>query len=103
LLCRLENGAPATVSISYTARLSRVQLTVIGRDHTVETDGFGFVRSDLPELCLESDACQTYEYAIRDQDAAFVQRCLDGTGGVPWADTIALTRLVEEARNLCRP
>jgi predicted dehydrogenase len=102
LVGELEDGAPVTVSISYTARLARVELAAIGRDHTIETDGFGFLRSDLPELCLDYDPEQSYERAIRDQDAAFVQCCLEGDGGVPWEDTVKLTRLMEAFRKLCR-
>jgi 2-hydroxy-4-carboxymuconate semialdehyde hemiacetal dehydrogenase len=98
----LTHGAPVTVAISYTARLPRVLMTVIGSEHTVETDGFTFLKSDLPDLCGSYDAQRSYESAIEEQDAAFVGCCLGEPGGVAWDETIALVRLVDQFRDLWR-
>jgi hypothetical protein len=46
---------------------------VIGKDHTVETDGFSYVRSDLPELAFHGNDPESYEGAIHFQDVEFIR------------------------------
>jgi 2-hydroxy-4-carboxymuconate semialdehyde hemiacetal dehydrogenase len=86
-------SAPLSLSISYTARVPKLQMALIGSRHTLVTDGFSSIRSDLAEFSMDWDGQETYERAIREQDAAF----LEGRG-VPWEDTIALARLVDGFR-----
>ncbi|HWB96738.1 MAG TPA: Gfo/Idh/MocA family oxidoreductase [Bryobacteraceae bacterium] len=103
LAARLPHGAPVAFSISYTARLPKLQMNLIASRHTIETDGFSYIRSDSPELCAEWNGQQTYEHAVRDQDAAFLARCLGHEGGVPWEQTVALAGLVDRFRDLAGP
>jgi 2-hydroxy-4-carboxymuconate semialdehyde hemiacetal dehydrogenase len=91
LLARLPHGAPVSVSISYSARLARVNMNVAGEDHTVVTDGFSFIESDDPELEWKGDAREIYEQAIEDQDIAFL-----AGRGVPWEETVRLNRSIGE-------
>ncbi|HZT33232.1 MAG TPA: Gfo/Idh/MocA family oxidoreductase [Bryobacteraceae bacterium] len=100
LAARLGEGAPVSVSISYTARIAKLQMTVIGSEHTLDTDGFSYVRSDLAGLCGQWDGQATYEAAIREQDRAFFSRCRGEAGGVAWEETMALAGLVDRFREL---
>lgn len=50
LMAGLPGGAAVTMSISYTTRLELTQMVVVGELHTVHTDGFSFIHSDLEEL-----------------------------------------------------
>ena len=89
LLGRLENGAPVSVSISYSSRRPRCELLLVGDQDTAATDGFSFLND------LRWDGDETYHAAVRDQDRAF----LDGKG-VAWADTIALLDLADRYRRM---
>ena len=95
LAAEFGNGAPMALSISYTSRIGRLNLVLAGSAHALETDGFSYLRSDLPELRAEWDGQETYERAIREQDALF----LDGRG-VPWEETMGLARVADEFRKL---
>lgn len=81
LLGRLENGAPVSIGVSYTARIRETRLTIAGRDHTVRTDGFSFIESDDPGLLWRGDEDQTYEAAVEAQDRSFLQAAAGGQGG----------------------
>jgi 2-hydroxy-4-carboxymuconate semialdehyde hemiacetal dehydrogenase len=94
-LGRLASGAPVSVSISYTSRLPRKQMIVVGTRHTVETDGFSYIRSDSDELKFDGDEQLVYEKAIADQDGEFVRACQGERCGVGWEETIKLVELVD--------
>ncbi|MGH9844864.1 MAG: hypothetical protein ACREEM_39610 [Blastocatellia bacterium] len=49
LLARLPGGAPVSVSVSYDSRLPEARMLIVGSEHTIETDGFSYLRSDLDE------------------------------------------------------
>ncbi len=59
VLGELPGGAPASVSISYTARLADISMTVVGSEHTVVTDGFSFIRSDRRRDVLAGRCART--------------------------------------------
>jgi predicted dehydrogenase len=101
LLARLPGGGSAALTISYDSQLPVNNLLVIGDKHTIESDGFSFVRSD--DGVLHQYIQQpVYENAIRDQDRAFLAAC-QGTGGfVDWQDTIRLMRTIERLKSLSR-
>jgi 2-hydroxy-4-carboxymuconate semialdehyde hemiacetal dehydrogenase len=92
LLAELPNGAPATISVSYSSRLPQARLFIVGEHHTVETDGFSFLRSDLETLNLTAAGVETYERAIGEQDLEFVHACEGGKQSIEWAETIQLLR-----------
>jgi 2-hydroxy-4-carboxymuconate semialdehyde hemiacetal dehydrogenase len=90
LLGRLENGAPVSISVSYTARIRETRLTIAGRDHTVTTDGFSFIESDDPALAWRGDEEANYEAAVEAQDRSFLNQA-----GVPWQDTLRLAQCLD--------
>ncbi|MBK9167176.1 MAG: Gfo/Idh/MocA family oxidoreductase [Bryobacterales bacterium] len=87
LLGRLDNGAPVSVSISYSSRQARCELLLVGDRETAATDGFSYLND------LRWDAEAAYRAAVRMQDQAF----LEGRG-VPWAETVALMDLADRFR-----
>jgi len=101
LLGRLPNGGSASVTVSYDSRLPVNSLLVVGEKHTLESDGFSFVRSD--ESSLHQNPQQpVYENAIRDQDHAFLAACRGVGDYVDWQETIRLMRTVDRFRELSR-
>ncbi len=92
ILAELPNGAPASISVSYSSRLPDACLFIIGEDHTVKTDSFSYLRSDLETLNLATPEVETYERAIREQDLEFVSACEGGKQGIEWTETIHLVR-----------
>jgi 2-hydroxy-4-carboxymuconate semialdehyde hemiacetal dehydrogenase len=100
LLAEIPGGGPATITISYTAPLPHVRMTVIGAEHTIATDGFSYVQSDDPELGWQGSEQEVYEAAIRLQDGAFLECCQTGVGGVPWDQTLDLVRRTEQFKKL---
>lgn len=102
LLASVCAGVPVSISISYTSRFSEVQMTIVGSEHTIATDGFTYVRSDDPTLTWRGDEQHVYECAIEKQDIAFLEACRNGYGGIPWSETIELTRCVEDFANIWR-
>jgi predicted dehydrogenase len=101
ILAGLENGAPATISISYTSRVPAATALFIGERHTFSTDGFSYIRSDLETLNWDGDAEAAYHASIHDQDVEFVRACRGEPTGTPWQETIDLTRAIEGLRGLC--
>lgn len=95
VLAALENGAPVSMAISYTARIPEARLTIAGSSHTVITDGFSYIRSDCADLEWKGNGEETYERAIEEQDGAFLRG-----SGVQWEETVRVTALVEEFRTL---
>lgn len=101
LLGQLPGGASIAVTVSYDSQLPVNSLLVIGEKHTIESDGFSFVRSD--DGVLHQSAEQpVYENAVRDQDRAFLASCR-GTGNyINWQDTVRLMRTVDRFKSLSR-
>ena len=95
MVAALPGGSPASIAVSYTARLASVRMTVCGADHTVVTDGFSRIESDAPEFQWSGDERETYEQAIEDQDLAFLDACRTGCGGVSWEVTMRLQQYLE--------
>jgi 2-hydroxy-4-carboxymuconate semialdehyde hemiacetal dehydrogenase len=94
LLGKLPNGAPATVSVSYASRLPHVRMHIVGERHTLETDGFSYIRSDLESLQFTSQEQALYERAIHDQDLDFLLSCQRQHGGVAWQEAMRLIQTV---------
>lgn len=92
ILAELPNGAPANISVTYSSRLPHARLFIVGEHHTVETDGFSYLHSDLETLNLATQEQETYERAIREQDLDFVRACRGGKQSIEWAETIQLLR-----------
>jgi len=96
----LAGGGSAAVTVSYDSHLPVNSLLIVGEKHTLESDGFSFVRSD--EGVLQHAQQRVYENAIRDQDRAFLAACR-GVGGYPdWQDTIRLIRTVDRFKDVYR-
>ena len=95
LLATIAGGAPVSVSISYNSRLPVATTTVVGSKHTIETDGFSFLRSDCLDFNGRFDSEIEYHAAIGAQDRAF----LSGHG-VPWSEAMKLTVAVDSFRDL---
>ena len=100
LLGKLPNGAPADISITYASRLPHVRMLIVGDQHTVETDGFTYVRSDLEPLRLETPDVETYERAIHDQDMAFFGACRGSGAGVDWREAVKVMEAVNRFQEL---
>jgi len=95
LLGRLEGGAPLRFGVSYTSRLPESRVTITGSRHTVETDGFSFLRSDEMAFEWKGDETLTYEAAIRNQDQDFLAFVEGGDTGTPWSDTLRLAECLD--------
>jgi predicted dehydrogenase len=100
MLARLPSGKPMTITVSYGAKLPVSSMVVVGAEHTIETDGFGALRSDLEELQWAGDEAAVYERAIRDQDMQFVGACRGKDRFIPWAETVNLIRVINEFQAL---
>jgi len=100
LLGKLPSGGPATITVSYTSRLPHIRMLVVGEHHTLETDGFTYLRSDLTDLQFAGDAQQVYEQAIRDQDREFLRACRGQGGYVPWEETLKMVRAMDRFQAL---
>jgi 2-hydroxy-4-carboxymuconate semialdehyde hemiacetal dehydrogenase len=96
LLGRLPNGAPATISVTYASRLPHIRMLIVGDRHTVETDGFSYVHSDLDRLRLSIPENQSYEKAIHDQDVAFLRSCQGEKTGVNWQEAVTLLGILND-------
>jgi 2-hydroxy-4-carboxymuconate semialdehyde hemiacetal dehydrogenase len=100
MLGKLPSGGPATIAVTYTSRLPHIRMLVVGEHHTLETDGFTYLRSDLADLQFAGDAQQVYEQAIRDQDVEFLRACQGQGGFVLWEETIKLLRTMDRFQAL---
>jgi len=100
LLGQLAHGAPFTITVTYASRLPHVCMSIVGEQHTVETDGFSYIRSDLEHLNLNFDEQQTYEDAIHSQDMEFVRACQGTPAGVDWQESLRLVRTVQAFADL---
>lgn len=100
LLGKLPCGGAATISVTYASRIHHIRMMVVGEKHTIETDGFTYAGSDLPELSFQGNDRETYESAIHLQDTAFL-RAGQGKGHfVSWDETITILRAIDGFRAL---
>jgi 2-hydroxy-4-carboxymuconate semialdehyde hemiacetal dehydrogenase len=100
LVANLPAGGPLTAAISYGAKLPVSRMVVVGAKHTVETDGFSYVRSDLEELQFDGDEREVYEQAIAAQDLHFLQACRGKSTYIPWTQTEDLMRVIRQFEEL---
>lgn len=102
LLAALPNGAAAGIAVTYCSHRPLSLLRIVGSRHTIDTDGFSYVDSDLPDLQIRLDETETYEEAIRKQDADVVRACSESSGGVEWRETIRLLHMVNSFQELAK-
>jgi predicted dehydrogenase len=88
-------GTLVNIDISYTSRLPQLAMTVAGSRHSIVTDGFSFLRSDVPELEAQFDGQTEYENATLEQDRDFLART-----ATRWEETIRLAELTDAYRTL---
>lgn len=100
MLAGLPSGKPLTATISYGAKLPVSKMVVVGANHTVETDGFSYLRSDLDELEFDGDERTVYEQAIAAQDMQFLGACRGGNSYIPWTEIEKATRIIHQFREL---
>lgn len=103
LAARLPNGAPASISVTYSSQLKQLRMTLVGSEHTVVVDGFQTIESDDDSLRWQGDARAVFEQAVTDQDLEFLRCCRSGAGGVSWADSMRMVQSVEVFQKLCNP
>jgi predicted dehydrogenase len=102
MLGRLPNGGSASIAVSYASHLPLARMLVVGTEHTVETDGFGYIRSDLPELEMQANEQETYHHAVGKQDLLFLGACRGDMEYVDWTETVTLCGTVNKAQLLSR-
>lgn len=100
LLGKLPDGGAVTVTVTYVSHIYQTRLTIVGDKHTIETDGFSYVKSDLPELELTRDEQETYGEAIHLQDIQFLRACQSDGNFISWENTINLLRVIDRFRAL---
>lgn len=100
LLSSLPSGAPATIAMTFASKMPHVRMHIVGERHTLETDGFSYVRSDLDHLQLTVPELATYEKGIHDQDVEFLRSCLGERPGINWQEAVNLIRTVNAFQNL---
>ena len=105
LLAMLPGGKSLTAAISYGAKLPISQMVVVGTKHTLETDGFSYLRSDIlqsdiEELQFAGDERIVYEQAIVAQDAQFFGACRGENTYIPWAETENLMQMIHRFKML---
>ena len=100
LLGRLPNGGYASIAVSYVSRLPHARMLIVGSEHTVETDGFSYIDSDLAELRLKAMEQEVYKQAICKQDQRFLAACRNKDAFIDWAESVRLVRTVTQFRSL---
>ena len=75
-------------------------MVVVGVKHTLETDGFSYVRSDLAEINFSGDEHDVYEGAIAAQDRHFLEACRGNDTYIPWTQTEDLMRMIQRFQAL---
>jgi 2-hydroxy-4-carboxymuconate semialdehyde hemiacetal dehydrogenase len=99
---KLPNGGTASVTVSYSGHLPQTRMLLVGTRHTVETDGFSYVRSDLQRLQLRVEEEESYHEAVKSQDRAFIDACQGEEPYVAWTETITLMQTLDQLRLLTR-
>ncbi len=102
LLGQLPSGAPATLAVTYASCLPLMRMWIVGDRHTVETDCFSYLRSDLDHLQITVPEQESYEKSIHDQDVAFLRSCQGEKTGVPWLQTVELIGTLNAFQDLGR-
>lgn len=102
LLASLPSGRSLTAAVSYGANFPLSRMVVVGAKHTVETDGFSYVRSDLEAMHFAGEQRDMYEGAIAAQDIHFIEVCRGKSTYIPWAETEALLRTIQRFQALSR-
>ena len=100
LLAKLPTGKSLTLAVSYGAKLPVSKMVVVGAKHTVETNGFSYVKSDLKEMQFTGDERNIYEQAIIAQDLHFLEACRGKSTYIPWAETEDLMRMIQRFQAL---
>jgi 2-hydroxy-4-carboxymuconate semialdehyde hemiacetal dehydrogenase len=93
---KLAGGRPLTATISYGAKVPVSRMVVVGSKHTIDTDGFSYLRSDADELQFDGEEGAVYEQAIALQDAQFLAACAGKDTYIPWEETEDLMRIVRQ-------
>jgi|HubBroStandDraft_5_1064220.scaffolds.fasta_scaffold35338_2 predicted dehydrogenase len=96
ILAALPGGKSLTAAISYGAKLAISRMVVVGTKHTVETDGFSYLRSDMEELQFAGDERVVYEQAIAAQNTQFLDACRGESTYISWAETENLIKLIHQ-------
>lgn len=100
LMGTLPGGRGLTAAVSYGGKLPVSRMVVVAAKHTIETDGFSYLRSDLEELQFTGNERDVYEQAIAAQDAHFLTACQGKAAYIPWTETVALMRVIERFQAL---
>lgn len=100
LVAMLPAGKSLTAAVSYGAKLPVSKMVVVGAKHTVETDGFSYVKSDLEEMQFTGNERDIYEQAILAQDMNFIEACRANSTYIPWAETADLMRMIQRFQAL---
>lgn len=100
LVASLPGGKALTATISYDGKLPISRMVVVATKHTVETDGFSYLRSDLEELHFTGDELAVYEQAIAAQDAHFLEACRGKATYIPWAESERVIRMIQRFQAL---
>jgi len=100
LLGRLPCGGAATITVTYASRIHHIRMMIVGENHTIETDGFTYANSDLPELEFRGDEQETYEDAIHLQDVEFLRACQGNGNFVGWDETVKVLQTIDGFRAL---
>jgi hypothetical protein len=75
-------------------------MMIVSEKHTIETDGFTYVKSDLPELEFRGDKQETYEEAIHLQDLEFLRACRGNGDFVGGDETLKVLGAIDAFRAL---
>lgn len=100
LVAMLPAGQSLTAVVSYGAKLPVSKMVVVGAKHTVETDGFSYVKSDLEEMQFTGNERNIYEKAILAQDMNFLDACRANSAYIPWTETEDLMRMIQRFQAL---
>jgi predicted dehydrogenase len=100
VLGKLPDGGAATITVTYTSRLYQIRMLIVSEKHSVETDGFSYMKSDLQELEFKGDEQKTYEEAIHAQDVQFLHACHGNDNFVSWDEMVKILRAIDRFRAL---
>ncbi|MGB7190095.1 MAG: Gfo/Idh/MocA family oxidoreductase [Acidobacteriaceae bacterium] len=100
VVAMLPSGKSLTAAVSYGAKLPVSKMVVVGAKHTVETDGFSYVKSDLEEMQFTADERNIYEQAILAQDIHFIEACGAKSTYILWSETEDLMRMIQSFQAL---
>lgn len=100
ILGQLPSAGAVTITVTYVSRIYQIRMMIVGEKHTIETDGFSYAKSDLPELEFRGDEQETYEEAIRLQDVEFLNACQGKGNFVSWGETLKVLQAIDRFRAL---